>query len=65
VSKKDSANTVVKEEKVDYKAKWKEVKENLLIQLKESVELIRIHTKRASKIEGAIDVNDQIFEENK
>ena len=45
--------------------KWKEVKENLLIQLKESVELIRIHTTRASKIEGAIDINDQIFEENK
>ena len=33
---------------VDYATKWKEARENLLIQLKESVEQIEIHTTRAS-----------------
>ena len=53
-------------EKVDYTAKWKEARENLLIQLKESVELIEIHTTRATKIRGVLEVNDQMFleEEN-
>ena len=57
-------NNVV--EKVDYTAKWKEARENLLIQLKESVELIEIHTTRATKIRGVLEVNDQMFldEEN-
>ena len=48
-------------EKVDYIAKWKEARENLLIQLKESVELIEIHTTRATKIRGVLEVNDQMF----
>ncbi len=48
-------------EKVDYTAKWKEAKENLLIQLKESVELIEIHTTRATKIRGVLEVNDSMF----
>ena len=48
-------------EKVDYTAKWKEARENLLIQLKESVELIEIHTTRATKIRGVLEVNDQLF----
>ena len=47
--------------KVDYTAKWKEAKENLLIQLKESLELIEIHTTRATKIKGVVEVNDQMF----
>ena len=70
MSKKDSANTVVEkenktEEKVDHKAKWEEAKENLLIQLKESVEQIEFHKTRATKIQGVIEVNDQLFlEEN-
>jgi len=52
-------------EKVDYTAKWKEAKENLLIQLKESVEQIEFHKTRATKIQGVIEVNDQLFlEEN-
>ena len=53
-------------EPVDYTAKWKEARENLLIQLKESVELIEIHTTRATKIRGVLEVNDQMFleEEN-
>ena len=53
-------------EKVDYTAKWKEAKENLLIQLKESVEQLEFHKTRATKIQGVIEVNDQLFlEENK
>ena len=48
-------------EKVDYTAKWKEARENLLIQLKESVEQIEIHTTRATKIRGVVEVNDQMF----
>ena len=52
-------NNVVEE--VDYTAKWKEAKENLLIQLKESVEQIEIHKTRATKIQGVVEVNDQLF----
>jgi len=48
-------------EKVDYTAKWKEAKENLLIQLKESLEQIEFHKTRATKIQGVVEVNDQLF----
>ena len=48
-------------EKVDYAAKWKEAKENLLIQLKESLEQIEFHKTRATKIQGVVEVNDQMF----
>ena len=59
----DKTNHVA--EKVDYTAKWKEAKENLLIQLKESLELIELHKTRATKIQGVIEVNEQLFlEEN-
>ena len=53
-------------EPVDYAVKWKEAKENLLIQLKESVEQIEFHKTRATKIQGVVEVNDQLFleEEN-
>ena len=51
-------------EKVDYTAKWKEAKENLLIQLKESVEQIEFHKTRATKIQGVVEVNDQLFLES-
>ena len=53
-------------EEVDYTAKWKEARENLLIQLKESVEQVEFHKTRATKIQGVIEVNDQLFleEEN-
>ena len=52
-------------EEVDYTAKWKEARENLLIQLKESVEQVEFHKTRATKIQGVIEVNDQMFlEEN-
>ena len=50
-----------KEEEVEYRAKWEEAKENLLIQLKESLEQIEIHKTKATKIQGVIEVNDQIF----
>jgi len=65
MSKKTEAMEEVKTnnvaEKVDYIAKWKEAKENLLIQLKESLELIEIHTTRATKIRGVLEVNDSMF----
>ena len=52
-------------EEVDYTAKWKEARENLLIQLKESVEQVEFHKTRATKIQGVMEVNDQMFlEEN-
>ena len=56
-------NTTVEKAKkeIDYKAKWKEAKENLLIQLKESVEQVEFHKTRATKIQGVIEVNDQLF----
>ena len=50
-------------EKVDYTAKWEEAKENLLIQLRESVEQVEFHKTRATKIQGVIEVNDQLFKE--
>ena len=52
-------------EKVDYAAKWKEAKENLLIQLKESLEQMEFHKNRATKIQGVVEVNDQLFLEEK
>ena len=55
-------NNVV--EDVDYKAKWKEAKENLRIQLKESLEQIEFHKTRATKIQGVVEVNDQLFLES-
>ena len=59
----EKANKV--EEKVDYIVKWKEAKENLLIQLKESLEQIEFHKTRATKIQGVVEVNDQLFLESK
>ena len=63
VEKEVKTNNVA--EKVDHKAKWEEARENLLIQLKESVEQVEFHKTRATKIQGVIEVNDQLFlEEN-
>jgi hypothetical protein len=66
VDKEKETNNAAKtedksKEVIDYKAKWEEARENLVIQHKESLEQIAIHTKRATKIEGTIEVNDQIF----
>ena len=67
MSKKDSivSEETKVEKKVDYKTRWKEAKENLLIQLKESLEQIEFHKTRATKIQGVIEVNDQLFLEAK
>ena len=71
MSKKDSADVAVIEKetnvennvgkKVDHKVQWEEAKENLLIQLKESLEQIEFHKTRATKIQGVLEVNDQLF----
>ena len=63
VDKEVKTNNVAEE--VDYSAKWKEARENLLIQLKESVEQVEIHSTRATKIRGVVEVNDQLFLEEK
>ena len=72
MSKKD--NAVVEKEinvennvgkKVDHKVQWEEAKENLLIQLKESIEQVEFHKTRATKIQGVLEVNDQLFLEEK
>ena len=75
MSKKDSADVAVIEKetnvennvgkKVDHKVQWEEAKENLLIQLKESIEQVEFHKTRATKIQGVLEVNDQLFTENK
>ena len=73
MSKKDSADVAVIEKetnvennvgkKVDHKVQWEEAKENLLIQLKESIEQVEFHKTRATKIQGVLEVNDQLFTE--
>ena len=71
MSKKDSTDVAVIEKetnvennvgkKVDHKVQWEEAKENLLIQLKESIEQVEFHKTRATKIQGVLEVNDQLF----
>ena len=73
MSKKDSTDVAVVEKetnvennvgkKVDHKVQWEEAKENLLIQLKESIEQVEFHKTRATKIQGVLEVNDQLFTE--
>ena len=79
MSKKDSTNAVMEKEtnvennvgkKVDHKVRWEEAKDNLLIQLKESIEQVstltqqlEFHKNRATKIQGVLEVNDQLFTE--
>ena len=71
MSKKDSTDVAVVEKetnvennvgkKVDHKVQWEEAKENLLIQLKESIDQVEFHKTRATKIQGVLEVNDQLF----
>jgi len=71
MSKKDSADVAVVEKednvennvgkKVDHKVQWEEAKENLLIQLKESIDQVEFHKTRATKIQGVLEVNEQLF----
>ena len=56
--KKDSV-----EKEIDYKTKCKESEENLKIQLQESLQQIEFHKMRATKIQGALEVHNQIFGE--
>ena len=58
-------NNAAKVEKVDYKTKWEEARENLLIQLKERLEQMEFHKTRSTKIQGVVEVNDQNFLEEK
>tara|TARA_Y100001951_G_C11160009_1_gene194219 strand:+ start:178 stop:402 length:225 start_codon:yes stop_codon:yes gene_type:complete len=74
VSKKDSTNTVIEKEnneskEVDHNIKWKDARENLVMQLKDHLEKAEYHKMMATKAQGALEVNDQLFleqnEENK
>ena len=74
MSKKDSTNTVVEKEnneskEVDHNIKWKDARENLVMQLKDHLEKAEYHKTMATKAQGALEVNDQLFleqnEENK
>ena len=46
---------------IDYRAKWKEVRENLVVQLKDHSEKSEHHRTMATKAQGAIEVGDQIY----
>ena len=46
---------------IDYKAKWKEVRENLVVQLKDNLDKSEYHKTMATKAQGAIEVGDQIY----
>ena len=74
MSKKD--NTVIVAEKenneskeVDHNTKWKDARENLVMQLKDHLEKAEYHKTMATKAQGVLEVNDQLFidqnEENK
>ena len=55
-------------EKVDHDAKWKEVRESLVLQLKNHLDQAEYHKTMATKAQGAIEVGDQMHpqqEENK
>ena len=73
MSKKDSANAVMEKEtnvennvekKVDHKVQWEDAKENLIIQLKDHLEKAEYHKTMGTKIQGVLEVNDQLFLEN-
>ncbi len=74
MSKKDSTNTVIEKEnnvskEVDHNIKWKDARENLVMQLKDHLEKAEYHKTMATKAQGVLEVNDQLFleqnEENK
>jgi|TARA_Y100000296_G_C5113926_1_gene226665 hypothetical protein len=73
MSKKDSANAVMEKEtnvennvekKVDHKVQWEDARENLIIQLKDHLEKAEYHKTMGTKIQGVLEVNDQLFTEN-
>ena len=63
VEKENKENNVV--EKVDYDAKWKEVRESLLLQLKKHLEQVEYHQTMATKAQGALEVGDQMHPQEK
>ena len=68
MSKKDSANTVVKEKEKKITedinlSNWKEVRENVTLQLKNHLEQVEYHKTMATKAQGAIEVGDQMHPE--
>ena len=75
MSKKDSADVAVMEKetnvennvekKVDPKVQWEDARENLIIQLKDHLEKAEYHKTMGTKIQGVLEVNDQLFTENK
>ena len=74
MSKKDSTDVAVVEKetnvennvgkKVDHKVQWKDARENLIIQLKDHLEKAEYHKTMGTKIQGVLEVNDQLFTEN-
>jgi len=61
-NKTEKKEDVVKKE-IDYKTKWKEARENLVVQLKDHLEKSEYHKNMATKAQGALEVGDQIFAE--
>ena len=74
MSKKDSTDVAVVEKetnvennvgkKVDHKVQWEDARENLIIQLKDHLEKAEYHKTMGTKIQGVLEVNDQLFTEN-
>ena len=48
---------------IDYKSKWEESRQGLVSQLKEHLEKSEYHKGMATKAQGVIEVNDQLFAE--
>ena len=68
MSKKDSANAVVENEVKNTEEEasplsWKEIRENLTMQLKNHLEQVEYHKTMATKAQGAIEVGDQMHPE--
>ena len=63
VEKESKENNVV--EKVDHDVRWKEVRENLLLQLKNHLEQVEYHQTMATKAQGALEVGDQMHPQEK
>ena len=59
IEEKIKTNNVA--ENVDYNAKWKEVRENLVLQFKNHLEKTEHHKTMATKAQGAIEVGDQMY----
>ena len=51
------------ENKIDYISKWKEARESIALQLKDHLEKVEYHKTMATKAQGVIEVNDQLFSE--